>query len=178
MAWRFWKWLFIGLESRRPGILQLCDWWLAFHVILALVIQYTIPVSIEDAAGTVLLPLASIFIGLSFAWAGNAQALMQEKEIIELAEKHPDGLESYLYTFQLAILIILITLIMWGMAGLKFLDLIDVYDLPYVRTVVEMVLIFFASLTVRECWHVVLGSQLMILTRHEIRRSKKGNNDD
>ncbi|WBQ11219.1 hypothetical protein L2D01_05405 [Hyphomonadaceae bacterium ML37] len=178
MQWRFWRWLFCGLESKRPGIFQLFDAWLVFHILIAILIQATITIPIEDAASKVLLPLASIFIGLSFAWAGNAQALMQEKEIVDLAEKHPDGLETYLYTFQLAILIILFTLIIWGLAGLEFLKLADHHNIPYVRNVIEVALIFFASMTIRECWHVVLGSQLMILSRHEIRRSKKTRNDD
>jgi hypothetical protein len=29
------------------------------------------------------------------------------------------------------------------------------------------------SLTLRECWHVVLGAQWMLLTQHEIRRKTK-----
>ena len=36
----------------------------------------------------------------------------------------------------------------------------------------EAGLYFMASLTLRECWHVVMGSQLLILSRHQARKSE------
>ena len=171
--WRFWRWLFFGLESKQSGIGRVWDRWLVLHIAVALAVSLTLPVPIETAAKTILLPLAGLLIGLSFAWAGNAQVLMQEQEIIDLSEYHPDGIENYIYTFQMAILIILVTLVLWGLAGLEFLNLVEQYCSSSARFVFECVLIFFASLTIRECWHVVLGSQLLMLSRLKIRKARK-----
>jgi hypothetical protein len=133
-----------------------------------------IPVSLEKAASTVLLPLAGIFVGLSFAWSANAQALLQSNEIRELAEKKVGGYIDYVYTFQLAILFIIITLILWGFAGLQFFD----NFWPSVREnilyfICKIVLYSFSSATIRECWHVVLGTQLLLISKKEISEIKQ-----
>ena len=70
MRWEFWKWLFCGLNDR-PGFLQLIDWWFPFHVVIGLVLAKVVDMSLHEAAQTFLLPLAGIFIGLSFAWVGT-----------------------------------------------------------------------------------------------------------
>lgn len=167
MEWEFWKWLFWGLKDK-PGYHQLVNRWLAIHVLVGIVVASVVDMSLDKAAQTILLPLAGIFVGLSFAWIGNAQALLQENEIVALAKHHPDGVQTYVYTFQLAILIILITLILWGLAGLEVFDSCIFLDkLP--KFIAEIALYFFSSLTLRECWHVVMGSQLLILSRIKIR---------
>ena len=38
---------------------------------------------------------------------------------------------------------------------------------------VETALFTFTSLTLRECWHVVLGTNYMLLTQKEIKESMK-----
>lgn len=169
MKWQFWKWLVCGL-SDRPGYRQLVNWWLIMHLAIGIGVASVVEVSIADAAQTFLLPLAGIFIGLSFAWVGNAQALLQESEIEKIAKHHPDGIQTYVYTFQLAILVILVTLVAWGLAGLKIFEL-PLFENEYLELSVEASLYFFASLTLRECWHVVIGSQLLILTRHNVRQN-------
>lgn len=170
MKWLFWKWLIIGL-SDRPGYCQLLNWWLLVHVAAGVAVNMLVKVPIHEAAQTFLLPLAGIFIGLSFAWVGNAQALLQESEIERIAQHHPDGIQTYIYTFQLAILIILITLVAWGLAGLKVFNF-DVCDSSTFSFVVGSFLYFLASLTLRECWHIVIGSQLLILSRHNVRTDR------
>ncbi len=167
MKWQFWGWLFLGLNDR-AGYRQFMDRWLIVHVLAGVGVAAVVKMPMHEAAQTILLPLAGIFIGLSFAWAGNAQALLQQNEMEEIARHHRDGLQSYIYTFQLAILVILVTLVVWGLAGLK------VFDTPYLQQTptqlfVESFLYFMASLTLRECWHVVLASQIMILSRHKAR---------
>ena len=167
MKWRFWRWLVLGLNDR-PGYRQLCNWWLIIHVILGISLAAIVGTSVHEAAQTLLLPLAGIFIGLSFAWAGNAQALLQESEIEKLANHHPDGIETYVYTFQLAILVILSTLVAWGLAGLKVFSS-PLFCTQWIQLVIEATLYSLASLTLRECWHVVMGSQLLILSRLKVR---------
>ena len=170
MKWEFWKWLFCGLNDR-PGFLQLIDRWFPFHVVIGLVLAKFVDMSLHEAAQTFLLPLAGIFIGLSFAWVGNALALLQASEIEKIANYHPDGIRTYVYTFQLAILVILLTLVAWGLAGLKVFTL-PVFSNSCIQYGIEAGLYVMASLTLRECWHVVIGSQLLILSRHQIRKSK------
>ena len=175
MQWNFWKWLIKGLKTK-PGISKFLDFWLCCHVIVSIFLAYWIDTSPQDAASTLILPLASIFIGLSFAWAGNAQALLREAELESLVESHPDGLENYVYTFQLAILVILITLASWGLAGLGFFEK-PPFSGEKIKFVVESILYFLASITLRECWHVVLGSQIMIITRYNIRKKQANQKD-
>ena len=122
MRWQFWCWLFLGLDSA-PGYRQLLNWWLAVHGAMGFAVAYLVPIEVCEAARVILLPMAGLFIGLSFSWVGNAMALLQDETIEEVAKHHPDGVASYLYTFQFAVLIIMVTLIVWGLAGLGVLDL-------------------------------------------------------
>lgn len=180
MRWHFWKWFFQGLNGK-PGLLRLFDRWLVLHVGVGFGLAWLVEVPLHEAARTLILPLAGIFIGLSFAWAGNAQALLQTKKIEAIAGYHPDGIRHYVYTFQLAILILLVTLIAWGLAGLEVVSsesLRRKFSLSYhtrhaASYLVEAFLYFLSSLTLRECWHVVLGSQSLILLRHDARKSPK-----
>lgn len=167
MKWRYWTWLFKGL-SGKPGIIKFWNIWLLLHVAVAMVLTQWISMPLAEVARTMMLPLAGIFIGLSFAWAGNAQALLQSDEIEKLFKQHEDGIENYIYTFQTAILIILISLVGWGLAGLKAFD--D-NSLSCIAPYVEWVLYLISSIALRECWHVILGSQLLILNRYKIKSS-------
>lgn len=120
---------------------------------------------------SLLLPIASIFIGLSFAWSGNAQAILQSKEIEELSAFRSGGYEEYVYTFQSAILLILLTLIAWGAAGLGIFDQVwPVAQCSISYRLITGLLFFLASITFRECWHVVLGSQALLLMRFKIKQ--------
>lgn len=164
MRWNFWRWLVRGREGASGIRLLFWNPWTCLHFAVGFAMAELVVFPIHEAAQIFLFPLAGIFIGLSFAWAGNAQALLMEKEIEQLAEFHPDGIHTYVYTYQLAILVLLVTLVMWGLAALKVFE--TVTGQMYV---VEATLYFLASLTVRECWHVVMGSQLLILARGTIR---------
>jgi hypothetical protein len=150
------------------------DRWLIVHLLIGLSLALVIPVPLAEAAKAVLLPLASVFVGLSFAWAGNAQALLQTTEIEEFTAKHPAGIRNYVFTFLAAILTILVTLVLWGIAGLGFFDkqwptLIH----PKLYFVVATILYAAASVTLRECWQVVIGAQLLLLTRKDVKDAKE-----
>ena len=177
MKWEYWKWFFRGVDGQSPGLFSLLDRWVLVHLVIAAVLSAFIDVSVKDAASTVLLPLASIFIGLSFAWAGNAQALMQTEEIEELSQHVPGGLQTYAYKFQTAIFVILVTLCAWGLAGLGLFEnqknICKHLPCDYLKYAVQGCLYFLASVTLRECWHVVLGSQIMLISRHSIKQSKQ-----
>ncbi len=160
--------MFKGLNGK-PGIVKFWNGWLFLHIAIATALTIWISIPLAEAARTMMLPLAGIFIGLSFAWAGNAQALLQSDEIEKMAEQHEDGIENYIYTFQTAILVILISLIGWGLAGLEAFDFA-----PHSNTAVYIAfaLYLISSIALRECWHVVLGSQLMMLARYKIKKAE------
>ena len=170
----FWRWFFRGQGKGHAGLVsKLVNYWLFVHGAVGLALALLVPVSLKDAANSFLLPLAGVFIGLSFAWGGNAQALLQTSEIEDLADHHEEGFESYVYTFQTAILVILTTLTLWGLAGLGIFDLRwPTQKSRVIYSALASVLYSLASLTLRECWHVVLGSQLLLLSRRRIRRSQ------
>lgn len=164
MKWRFWTWFFFGLQST-SGLARLFDRWLPLHAFVGLSLAFLVQKPLADIATTFLLPLAGILVGLSFAWAGNAQAILQTDELEKLSKRLPDGIETYLYVFQEAILLILVTMTLWGLAALGLFCALE--------TLAKIILFFLASLTLRECWHVVLGSQIMILTRYSIREHER-----
>jgi hypothetical protein len=125
---------------------------------------------LQECANTVLLPLAGILIGLSFAWAGNANALLQTEEIEKLSKYHKGGFVEYVFIYQTAILTILVTLVLWGFAGL------GVYDQtwptagnPKIYFTLKTLLFTLCSLALRECWQVVSGAQWLLRIRKEIR---------
>jgi hypothetical protein len=168
----FWVWFFKGGEAG-PGIRRLFDIWLCFHSAIGGIVAILSPVSIAVAAKGLLLPLAGIFIGLSFAWGGNAQALLQTKEIERMTQFREGGFEEYIYTYQLAILIILSTLVTWGFGGLEIYDNAwPTQKSSILYVLIESFLYFLASLSVRECWHVVLGANSMLLIKYHVSSSQ------
>ncbi|MEL5849210.1 MAG: hypothetical protein U7M05_07570 [Candidatus Igneacidithiobacillus chanchocoensis] len=161
----YWKWFFYG-SGDGPGLRRFFDLWILLHLGVGALFAYFLPITLEKSGASLILPLSGIFIGLSFAWGGNALALLQTSEIIELTTHRRGGYVEYLYTYQSAILLILISLCLWGVAGLGIFDKVW----PICRTGIaykSIVLILFAvsSMSLRECWHVVLGAQYMLLIR-------------
>jgi len=168
----FWRWFLLGGKGR--GWRKFADRWLLLHLAVGWALAFLVPAGLSSAATTVLLPLVGILIGLSFAWAGNAQALLQTEEIEQLAEYRQGGFEEYVYTYQTAILIILSSVVLWGVAALGIFDLSCPWACPssiYFST--KVFLYGFSSITIRECWHVVLGAQMMLLMRRRIRRGPR-----
>ena len=170
----YWSWF---LRGKHPGWRRLVDWWLVLHAGIGVAAVWLVPVRLEVAAQAVLLPLAGVFVGMSFAWVGSALAIAQSPEIDKLSEKNPAGFEVYVYTFQTAILALLVCLVLWGIAGLGVFDTTSSWDSSgRSYYVAAWVLYGTASLAIRECWHVVLGAQLLLLYQRAVRRidEKKG----
>ncbi len=172
----YWSWFFKG-SGGNPGYSRVLNKWILFHLLVGIVLSLLVTLDLGACADTVLLPLAGIFVGLSFAWAGNAQALLQSKEIQELSEHHEGGFIEYVFVYQTAILSILVTLVLWGIAGLQVFD----KQWPTTSNItiyfcIKVFLFMLSSLTLRECWHVVMGAQWMLLIQNEIK--KKQNNKE
>lgn len=166
----FWRWFFRGTGGK-AGLRRLINAWILFHIAIGAGLAHIITIDLGIAANAVLLPLAGVLVGLSFAWGGNAQALLQATEIEKLAEKHEGGLSDYAFTFQAAILCVLLTLVLWGIAGLQIFDKAwPTAGRPHTYFAAKTLLFTLSSLTVRECWHVVLGAQAMLLSRYFVKR--------
>ena len=171
----YWYWFLKG-SGGKAGFRRILNAWILLHLSIGFVL---VEVDLQTAANAVLLPLAGIFVGLSFAWAGNAQALMQTSEIDEMADFHEGGFEEYVFVYQTAILSILVTLVFWGIAGLSVFDKqwpTQVHNEWYFG--VKILLFTLSSLTLRECWHVVMGAQWMLLMQRKIRRSRTGKSNE
>jgi hypothetical protein len=165
----FWDWF---LKGPTAGWRRFTNLWLLVHIGIGLVIALLVPATLKEAASTVLLPLAGVLVGMSFAWVGNALAIAQSVEIVRLSEHHQDGFEAYVHPFQAAILVLLLCLVGWGLAGLGLFDRPCAWRCsPWLYRGVAAALYGVASLAVRECWHLVNGAQLMLLYQRAVRRA-------
>jgi hypothetical protein len=166
---RFWRWFFRGTRGKPPGWRKFLDRWLGVHAVIGVAAAMLLPVTLSEAAKSVLLPLAGILVGMSFAWVGSAQAIVQTVEIEKLADAQGGGIENYVFTFQSAILAILVTLCLWGLAGLGVFDQPCPWPCPaWLYPAARGLLFFIASLTLRECWQVVMGAQMLLLAQRKI----------
>lgn len=169
----FWLWLVKG-SGERSGLGRFLDRWLLVHATVGLAFALVLPVSLEEAATKLLLPVAGILVGLSLAWGGNASALLQSVEVEAVAQYREGGFAEYVYTFQAAILLILVTVVVWAVAGLGIFDKVwPACTNSWEYKIIVAVLFLLSSLTLRECWHVVLAVQSLLLMRFEIRRRRK-----
>lgn len=173
----FWRWFF-GSRGHRAGLLSYVDRCLFLHAAVGVALAVFAPACLSQAATAALLPLAAVFIGLSFGWGANALVLLQTTEIEALADHHEEGLSVYAYTYLSAILVILSALVLWGIAALGFFDSVwptAARERAYFAT--KALLYALTSLTLRECWSVVQSGQLLLLARRVIRRVEESKKD-
>lgn len=158
-------------SGAKPGYRRLINVWSILHFVVGFGLSSVVRVDLVTAANAVLLPLVGILVGLSFAWAGNAQALLQVSEIEEITDFHEGGFSEYVFVYQAAIFTILFTLVAWALAGLGVFD--QTWPMPTSELTyfgIKVILFTLSSLTLRECWHVVLGAQWMLLIQREVKR--------
>ena len=166
----FWMWFLRGSGSK-PGYRRVINSWLIFHFIIGLIVNFVILLNVSDVAKSALLPMLAVFIGLTFSWAGNAHSLLQSSEIIEKANENPGGIYEYVYTFQLCILIMLITIALWTSAMLEPKALINDNYLNEFNFFATVFLYAFASLSLRTCWHAVVGTNMLLLWKAKSTKS-------
>jgi hypothetical protein len=170
----FWYWFLKGGEER-PGWLRLLDRWLALHALIGVGLGLVVKKRIGDVGEGALLPLAGVLVGLSFAWSGNALALLQTPEIERVARHQRGGLRDYVYTFQLSILVLLVTICAWGIASLGVFEITwpGTANVPAYRSVASL-MYGLTSLAIRECWQVVMGGQWLLILRGKVREGDEG----
>lgn len=169
---RFWDWLLRG-SGGGAGYKRVANRWLILHIAVGFGLAYAQLDSMKDVARIVLLPFAAVLVGLAFAWAGNAQALLQAEEIREISNFRAGGFIEYVFTYQLSILVLLVTLCVWGVMALGVWD--DRWPtrkdfLAYLA--IKTVALTLLSVSIRECWHVVLGAQTMLLMRKQVQDAR------
>ena len=170
----YWQWLAQG-SGGKAGYRRILDKWLLLHIPVGIALSFLISLDLQKCANAVLLPLAGILVGLSFAWAGNANALLQTKEIAKLSEYHEGGFVEYVFIYQTAILTILTTLVFWGFAGLGIYDHTwPTQCNPKLYFTIKAFLFVLSSLTLRECWQAVSGAHWMLRVRKEIKDHLNG----
>lgn len=157
----FWSWFF-RKENTKPGWKKLFHRvWTPLFLFVGAFLSYVVPGSIQESALSGILPLAAIFIGMAFAWSGNALALIQSSTFKMAARRHAGGVREYAFTFQLATLSLLFTVVIWGMGALGIFDSHNF--LPSLYPVTKSVLFFVACVSLRECWQVMLAAQQMLI---------------
>lgn len=188
----FWRWLFLGKNghfvwerygctrsiaerlkkftnstSEKGGYRCILNGYLVIHALIGLALTLWVPISLKTAANAVLFPLVGIFIGLSFAWVGNATALLQSDEIRKMVKESAGGLSDYAYHYQLSILVLFLSLALWGAAGL---EIGSALARPF-HWFGKWLTYTMTSIAIRECWQVVLTAQLLLICQDYIRDS-------
>lgn len=171
---KFWLWFFRSGQTK-AGWRRLANKWALLHIVVGFFLTWIVKADLKTSASTVLLPLVGVIVGLSFAWAGNAQSLLQTPEIDDLDDYIAGGIPEFIFIFQTAILAILTSAVLWGLAGLGVFDHECFWKCsPRWYFAASTTLYGFLSLTIRECWHVVLGAQGLLLMRLRKKRIDKG----
>jgi sterol desaturase/sphingolipid hydroxylase (fatty acid hydroxylase superfamily) len=133
-------------------------------------------IALKDAANTVLFPLVGIFIGLAFAWVGNAQSLIQPDQIRKIIRVNKLQLSDFSYRYQMAILVLFACLVVWGLAGL------NIFDPKIMRAAIYAWVTFgifvLTSVAFRECWHVVLSARTLLVAQDFIREGEKRDDEE
>jgi hypothetical protein len=166
----FWLWFW------RDGLKRFLDRWLVVHLLVGIALGFVVPGPLSQAASIALIPLASVLIGMTFAWAGNALALLQTKELQQIGDdERGKRFQDWVFTYQGAVLLTLVVVIVWGLLALRIADSLPVLHLAPgpVRLGGRTTVFFLSALAVRECWHVVVGTQAMLLARDTIQRAQK-----
>lgn len=157
---KYWHWLFKG-NNGRPGIKRFINRWLILHIGIGFILSIVVPLPIYDAADTIIIPLAMLFVGFIFVWL-HLQNILNSEKISAMLSTHPYSYEKYACVYQTAILMFIFTLCVWGVGDLHVYD--DILGRSIFCFLVKVFLYSMVSLTLRECWHLVLGvSKISVL---------------
>lgn len=185
----FGAWLIKGYEGSLPGYKRIVNWWLIFHIVLGIVAAVIIESPIKEVSKAILLPLMGVLIGLTFAWAGNAQGYIQSKEIIEISKHKKGGYIDYIFTYQLSILIVLLCTGLWLLPAIDIRELhlftrpVHLKYLPVAGKIcIKAFLYSMISISFHESWSVIKGVHYFLIGRNMLfeayERKEKSKNDN
>lgn len=159
----FWRWWF------KYGIVKFLDRWLLLHIAVGYLFAKLVPLTFQHVASVIVIPLVGILIGLSFAWVGNAMAILESPQLAKMTAMHTRGIKEYLYTYQSAILILITCIILWSLIALNLHHIPLTLNLsPQFRFFGKLALYAFSSLSIRECWQVVLSTQWLLISKYRV----------
>lgn len=177
---KYWSWLLLGKrtkqgERRSPGIGHLINGWLIGHAVIGATLTFVSHKPLDQAAAAVLLPLAGVLIGLTFAWAASAQSILQSEEWEHISKIKP--VEDYVYKYQTCIFIVLSALVFWGIAALGVFDQWRPEG-PQANVIPPLwyhgaswALFASTSTAIRQCWQVVMAAQMSVIMKTEIKEA-------
>lgn len=159
----YWAWFF-DKDDGCPGVKVLLNRWALVSLIVGGALAYFVTKPVAEVSQQVLLPMIGVLVGLTFAWGGNAQALIQTEEIRLISKLEKGSTKYFVGYYQTAILLILISLASWMFAsfdvrvsyGERFL---------WVPNFLEALLYALTFMTFIECWAVVDSARKLLLAR-------------
>lgn len=158
-----------GSESAPPGIFNIVNEWIIFHILIAIFFSFFAASDPFSFAGKALFPASSILIGISIAWTTRASTILQSKDLRDALFSLERPAEDYIYGFQLAIFVVIIMVIFVAiMAGGGFNFI--VFNQNVDRKLSGFWMYLILSLSLRECWGVVNFTNMLSIL--EYRRHK------
>lgn len=168
-------WFFRGIDGSKSGLRRVFDRWFLLHIVVGIALGVFIDTPLKDVSRVILLPLMGILIGLTFAWAGNAQGFIQTKEIIEVSKNKPGGYIDYVFVYQFSIFMVLLCTGFWAVVAFDFKE-ITWFDRPIhpkYLTVIQKIsiksfLFFILSFTIREAWSTIQGVHYFLIVKNKL----------
>ncbi|MDD9850992.1 MAG: hypothetical protein OXU94_04410 [Gammaproteobacteria bacterium] len=175
----FGKWFIKG--PGRPGYKRIIDRWLLLHVavgvICACLSQGT---TAQEIANKVIIPLTGLLIALGFSLAGSMQSLLLSNEIEKLSDRVSGGISTYIFIYQLGVLLLLVSVVTGGLFGIgvfqelchflaKLLELRD-FSTKALEFLAKIILFFLSSLSIRTSWHLFKMTSLLMQSKFIIRK--------
>lgn len=167
----FWEWLIKKDRDGDRGISNLLNHWFWFHIVAAFIGSVCFKISELQLASKVAVPGAAIMVGLSFAWAGRSASLFQDKAFSEFIIRYGAPVEGYLYSFQLAILVVLIFLLLtFFIAFGGFGITTGSNDLD--RNINIFFIVLLGSVALRECWGSIYFVNKLTIQFYKLREKE------
>jgi len=158
----FWRWFRKG-SGDKPGYTRVVRWSLAIHFVMGVIIGQCVDKPLWNVSETCLLPTLSILIGLTFAWIGNAQGLLQSKATRELGLRHKGGYIEFVFMYQLAVLVLLATVVVLAFTALQPLPTLNVNEKhPDAYVFLEASFYGLISLAISTVWKTVNGTHYLL----------------
>ncbi|RYH00210.1 MAG: hypothetical protein EON58_01105 [Alphaproteobacteria bacterium] len=112
----FIEWMVKGVDGQPPGWHNLKPGW-PIHLGVGIGLGLLCGPNICEGASKAMLPLIGALVGLTFAWAGNANALVQTPEFQKIRRTAKIPIQEYMNYYQLAIILLVAVSILWTVVG-------------------------------------------------------------
>ena len=182
----FKEWFFKGIDDK-PGYKRMLTWKLIKYIFIGIALSLIVNQSIIKISSISIIPLLSVLLGVTFAWIGNSHMLMVDKNVLQVISKRKGGLIEYLYTYQLAVLILLIILVFNILNGLEFYQLLlnfikfkiklNMNCISFLRIIYKTIIFSSLSYSVAIVWEIITISQWFYIIKSLVDKeeTKKSN---